>query len=57
MMARIELNIPDNQLDPSSYMCTMQNINTENVCVVTGPDLYLFLKIADDQQSFEKFHS
>ena len=57
MLARIELNIADAALDPFAFMVTMQNVSTENVCVVTGPDTYLFLKLSEDFQSFEKFHS
>ena len=57
MQARIELNIPDSGIDLGSYMVSMQNINTENICVVTGPDTYLYLKIAHDYSNFDKYHS
>ena len=63
MMARIELNaIPESYLEDEemrrfAYQCSMQNVNTENVCVVTGPETYLFLKLSEDFQSFEKFHT
>ena len=48
MLARIELNIADAQLDPLSFVVSMQNVATENVCVVTGPDTYLYLKLSED---------
>ena len=32
----------------------MQNVNTENICVVTGPDMFKYLNLGDNGQTFEE---
>ena len=52
MLARIDLNVVDNNIDPLNFMCSMQNIptsnGTENIAVVTGPNTYMFLTLPED---------
>ena len=56
-MAKISLNIIDATIDLASYFVSMQNVNTESICVVTGPGLFMYLKVTEDGQTFETRHS
>ena len=49
MLTKLSLNVPqDSQFDLNTFTVTMQNVNTENICVVTGPDMFKYLNLGDN---------
>ena len=54
MYAKFDLNPPQESFfDSNCFQVSMQNLNTENICVVTGPNTFYYLKVAEDNLGFE----
>ena len=56
MLAKIDLNIYSVH-EEIPFQISLNHIITDLVCVVTGPNMYKYLKTEDNMRSFKEVHS
>ena len=56
MLTHIDLTVTDSLANPLSFQCSIQSVLTDLVCVVTGTDMYKFMR-TPDLSSFDVHHT